>query len=417
MTLAVGTSLQHGRYTLTAILQQHDAGVSYEAQDQHLEQSVLIQVPACPLEDKDASEEWSQAVVRAAREHRKKATAEVRVLDCFVEAGVPYIVIEQVPEMALPSLHLWTKTLPLSIFESPSDEAIAASSESLSPSLNAAPEPRLDWASTAASPRHPTGATRPIPSRHAASPSARSSTPTSHSAHVFVSDYRRKSRTWLPLAMAVTATVGGSAGALFGWQMRQGKTLSEVVPVVGSRLNTDQSFPPLEGWPIGRDRSLSPSPASEIDTLSPGDRVRQSEDYADDPGTDESIQVEPYSINYEYGQSEPQLFQDPYVPSDFQPSTPPPTAQIDPPSERPDLSTPGPAPIGSPSRSPAPQPVEEPFAPSQDAAPVDKLDSMPPVSPNPSDAGDRPSTSAPAPTVDVPPPPLSTIPQEAIVPQ
>jgi len=321
MTLTVGNTLQHGRYTIDALLHQDDVGISYQAQDFNLDRVVLIQTPCVVLGDRPDAADLTRQFIAEARHRSKAPASDLHVLDCFIENELPYVVMAFQPGKVLPSLALWLAELELAELEmdaSPRAESSTADPADLADStvaLDAAPAPALPMSDTEEAPAMVGSmAATPIPpevSGYSQPDSAQMPTALENGAaknrkkpgktatpQIFISEKPRRSRPWIPLTLMVTATVGGFAGALFGWQIRQGKSLSDVVPVVGPQLNTEQSFPPIEGWPVEAERPDRLSQGEEVNERTRSVRARVEADPA--PAAEEPLRTEPYGFDYDY---------------------------------------------------------------------------------------------------------------------
>lgn len=339
MTLTVGNTLQHGRYAIDALLHQDDVGISYQAQDFNLDRVVLIQTPSVVLGDRPDAADLTRQFIAEARHRSKAPASDLHVLDCFVENELPYVVMAFQPGKVLPSLALWLAELEVAELETdtlPSAESPTADSAdgvdgaeatvAPLPLIDAAPAPALatpereeTTASSTVDPaKVPSSAAPSIPlavsgysqpasdqipaqipaalSNGAAKSHKKSGKPATP--QIFIAEKPRRSRHWIPLTLMATATVGGFAGALFGWQIRQGKSLSEVVPVVGPQLNTEQSFPPIEGWPVEADRPERLSQGAEINERTGSARTRVNT--APAPAAEEPLRTEPYGFDYDY---------------------------------------------------------------------------------------------------------------------
>lgn len=407
MLLTAGTFLQEGRYWVEDILEQDESGVSYRAQYQNLDLPVVIQTLGSALGDRVDKPQLFQAFLAEVRRQSKNhAEQPYRILDCFIESGLPFVVLDVPIGANLPSISTWLPELPL--------EPVT------SPPPHPAPDPRLDTTERVrdlpqvmeadleqvSSPILSNGkashiATQVVSPKNP-SPTKNGSRPT---AHVMVSQAPKRPRAWLPLSLAMTALVGGSAGAFFGWQLRQGKSLSDVMPVVGPQLDTEQSFPPLEGWPGAT--KADPAPTSGLDQVLRR-RVEEAPVERDRPATNEPVNVEPLPLEYgsnappaepynryndtEYSPApadeavpvepypdaaaQPEWTDSPPAPEPVVPEVPAPdpaatAPEVVTPIEKPSMVSPPPAPADSPNtRSMTPTPREQVSEPSSPQAPI-----------------------------------------------
>jgi serine/threonine-protein kinase len=105
MPVAVGSTLQDGKYRLDAVLGEGGFGITYRATHTLLQQVVVVKTLKSKHED---TAEFSQLRQRFMTEARTLAQFQhphiVRVIDCFVEAGLPFIVMDYIPGNTLGDL-------------------------------------------------------------------------------------------------------------------------------------------------------------------------------------------------------------------------------------------------------------------------------------------------------------------------
>jgi len=108
MTLSAGSTLNNGKYTIDEMMHQTDFGVIYRATHTYLEQPVTIQTfNDCVLLRGDY-EQWRQLFLAEARRRASLAGEQpYKILDCFEEANVPFVVMQQEPGQVLPKIQDW----------------------------------------------------------------------------------------------------------------------------------------------------------------------------------------------------------------------------------------------------------------------------------------------------------------------
>lgn len=303
MLLTVGTFLQEGRYWVEGILEQDETGISYRAQHRNLDISVVIQTLGPALSDRpDASQILQSFMAEVRRQSLAPAEKPFRVLDCFIEFSQPFVVLEMTADAKPPSI---TQTWLPDLKDNPVPESLPQDKVSDAGTTAPTQQPELITASptleapTGVSTNGNTasktqkGSLTAVTQVVSPTPSKNGSKPTS--SRVVVSSPTRRSPSWLPISLGVTAVIGGCTGAIFGWQLRQGKSLSEVVPVVGPKVDVDQSFPPIDGWPASEASDI-PGTGAELDEVLQR-RTPESRQRRNRPAVDEAP-IEPYRIDY-----------------------------------------------------------------------------------------------------------------------
>jgi len=413
MLLTAGTFLQEGRYWVEGILTQDEMGISYSAQHRNLDIPVVIQTFSPTLGDRPDAPNLLQTFLTEVRRRSHSPAAEpFRIVDCFIEFSQPFVVLELLSEDATPPrVSTWLPGVQ-------GDSAHPTILDDLEPAL-AEPSPGNGTAPLLEPiPIDPltngnvtllTNGQRMTATKSQAGKTVQSTNgtrPPATRVRIAQPSARRRSPSWLLSSLALTALVGGCTGALFGWQLRQGKPLSDIVPVVGPKVETEQSFPPIDGWPASTSSDI-PGDGTGLDQVlqrrSPSDS--QAEEV---PTAAEDILVESYPLDYEaedYGTSDygthdyttPDYGAEDYG-SDYGTASPP-IPSYDAPDvplatdEPPPVET-VPAPIAieeEPAIAPSPVVVEPPAPP---AAPVDELiPTQKPVVPSP--AVPAPDVAAP----------------------
>ena len=134
MTLTAGATLQSSKYVIQARLHQSDFGATYEATHTLLDQPVILQTLNPVVQQRpdfaELRQQFMQAVRSLSRQEASQGTA--RVLDCFEEAGMPFIVLQQpIAGQVLPNLNDWL-TLP----PEPSPEKSVEIPKSIAPAVS-----------------------------------------------------------------------------------------------------------------------------------------------------------------------------------------------------------------------------------------------------------------------------------------
>jgi hypothetical protein len=303
MLLTAGTFLQEGRYWVEGILEQDETGISYRAQHRNLNIPVVIQTPGPALSDRpDASQILQSFMAEVRCQSLAPADTPFRVLDCFIEFSQPFVVLELADDAKPPKVtQTWLPGLKDSLIQSSVTQDQASNASPTAPTqqpelIPVSPDIKADTGvptnGSTVSKTQKDGIT-PVTQVVSPAPSKNGSKP--HSTRVVVSSPVRRSPSWLPISLGITAVIGGCTGAILGWQLRQGKSLSEVVPVVGPKVDVDQSFPPIDGWPAS-ETSDTPGSGAGLDQVlqrrTPEPRERRNRPTVDEPP------IEPYRIDY-----------------------------------------------------------------------------------------------------------------------
>ncbi|MDX2231883.1 MAG: serine/threonine-protein kinase [Leptolyngbyaceae cyanobacterium bins.349] len=113
MHTLVGKSLQDGKYTLEQVLGEGGFGITFRATHHYLQQTVVIKT-LNPTNQANA--EFSQAQQQFQDEGRRLALCVhpniVRVSDFFIEAGMPYLVMDYIPGYNLEQVVFPDRPLP-----------------------------------------------------------------------------------------------------------------------------------------------------------------------------------------------------------------------------------------------------------------------------------------------------------------
>lgn len=337
MLLTPGSLLQQDRYWVEAVLQEDDMTVSYRALHRNLDKHVVIQALGRKLHQHPNADQLRHDFLIQVRQQTQQQDSIFRVIDCFVEGNSPFVVMDLEDDQPLPEMGQWIPNLSAILEGEPQAIADAATTPD-SPTTVEAPVPsmgepeRHSDASLSDSEAHfsnsyqtqpptavTTESTLPMAEVTAAvvgkgastnGYGATASTSTSPAKpHVRVQSTKPQSRKsskrslWIPASLLLTAIVGGCGGAYLGWQVRQGNSFADVVPVVGPRIDTEQDFPPLEDWPNQADSDVF---EKEFDRPTRAEASREGISRARptaDSYSEEDISIEPYGIDYIPGET------------------------------------------------------------------------------------------------------------------
>ncbi|MDS3861382.1 protein kinase [Thermosynechococcaceae cyanobacterium BACA0444] len=103
--LALGNSLQGGKYRLDALLSQGGFGVTYRATHTLLHQTMVLKTINPAQHDPQQLAQIGQRFIHEAQRLAKFQHPHiVRVSDCFIEGGLPFIVMDYIPGQTLAAL-------------------------------------------------------------------------------------------------------------------------------------------------------------------------------------------------------------------------------------------------------------------------------------------------------------------------
>ena len=388
MSLMVGTTLQHDKLAIEAILHQTDFGVTYQATHPAINHPIILQSFNEALRQRSDFDQLRQKFLQEVLLSSKQPSDTVSVIDCFEENGMPFVVLEVAAEQSIPPLSSWLE-IPV---EAPVEEiappptAVSVLSVALATAFPDAPAE-----ATVAAPIAPSPAaaikTEEIKTEEmaianaeelapaaavASSPATLQSFPfpdyatngSRNGVNVLVSE--QKPRKWMPLALLLTALITGFGGVGLGLALRfkpnlQVDNTSSLSP---SWFGQEQSFPPQQDWPITETPNLySPSSAFEQPRYQSSSPARESGIPNLQPSTD---YIPPAQL----------------APPEYQPEPPGianyPPASPDAVQSAPTLADP-PAPEVAPPVIPLPQPIT-PETPPQAAPETNKPPSSSPKS-------------------------------------
>jgi hypothetical protein len=278
MTLTAGSTLQHGKYIIQTILHQSGFSITYQATHAYLEQRVIIQAFNESLRHHEKFDPLRQLFMAQIRRYAAAQPLQSpKILDGFEEDGMPFVVFRHNPDQPLPQLQDWL-SLTKCVIPKPS-QAVETDQTVSSP---ASVQRNSQWngnhtlsqevlatliaVDTAASPTAVNPAAR-LPGESFSATTPVTNPPIAHRNGLESNGQKQRSplaqfkpKYALPIALAMTAAVGGLAGASFGWLLRfeqpQEGTASESSTLFN--FGQEQSFPPLENWPVTETADFPP---------------------------------------------------------------------------------------------------------------------------------------------------------------
>lgn len=434
MTLTAGSTLQSDKYVIQETLHQSDFSITYRAIHTYLEQAVIIQGFNDCLREHHRFEQLRQLFIAEVRRRAAMENSDtMQVLDAFEEAGMPFVVVAIAVNQPLPRMRDWlplTKLItteptqsqptlpdqpnvvsepvvmiePESVVAAESTHSVngmgvnRSSHEALANGPTTSP-PMITASEIIASESHEllsmNGKTTPSqPVLANALSNSKSVLLEKPKTLVLVSsDPKSKAQKskrspqsssfpnrLLPIALIFTALVGGLGGASAGWVLRFGHA-SEASPTSNEgnaplfNFGKEQSFPPVQDWPVTHTSDGLPSDFSSQEEWEPSNAIA--------PTRRDRIQYNRVP--------EPSALEDPaYEPSELnpEPTLEEPPKEIDP--TRPEFE------------SPAKQPPA--LEPSLDTAPPQPPEPVQPVLPDPGANNSAPPASSgePVSTLDSP---------------
>lgn len=290
MSLMAGTTLQSQKYTIQKLLHQSDFGSTYQARHTYLNQDVVLQTLNPVLRDRQDFAQIRQQFFSKVRSIAQQSTS-ARVLDCFEEGDLPFVVFELTAGQSPPLLVDWfplmphtvnpLSTVPESSFAPVPASAPAPASarpdraaelETVLPiSAGDAPTALPGTIATAETippapamaeleSTVPTAATTPLQGKaFQAALVSKSPIRKVIPAMPTLAQSRQPAKGWMPLALIFISMASGLAGAGFGLSLRLGarQQASQTdpakpnLPAIRSTLfSREQSFPSDQTWPI-----------------------------------------------------------------------------------------------------------------------------------------------------------------------
>jgi hypothetical protein len=275
MTLTAGSTLQHGKYIIQTILCQGRFSVTYQATHAYLEQPVIIQTFNESLRNHGKFDHLRQLFISQVRRYASTQLLQSpKILDGFEEDGMPFVVFKHSPDEPLPKLQEWL-LLTQSVSATPV-KVVEADQHGSSPQWNGhqtLPQEALATlvaVDAAASPTAVNPAVK-LPGESFPTTAPVINAPIAYrngiESNVERNEQRQRSpltpfkpRYALPIALAMTAAVGGLAGASFGWLLRFQQPQEGTAGESSTLLNfgQEQSFPSLENWPVTEPTDFPP---------------------------------------------------------------------------------------------------------------------------------------------------------------
>ncbi len=388
-----GSSLQNGKYVIQAVLHQSDFGVTYQAMHTFLEQSVIIQTFNDSLRDHS---NFAQLRQMFAEEARKRSSASgsqpFKIVDGFEEGEMPFAVIQLGANQPVPKLREW---LPLTKLIIPAAvtaangtadgtangtvlqetaQAIATNAmlaNGTASSMGASVQsPDLAASGVNSSVNSGVALTETAAQSATAQPTVALASPPQQRPPV--RPLKSKKRHLLPIALVITASMAGLAGASVGWLLRfnpSPATAGNGPAEVPFNLGGEQTFPPTANWPITEQSDVTPpdgglpdyggfsAPRRNRELYVPevapprDNRSRQPRDYAPQPSTEFPKDEIPDTLSGDRPTKTP----------DF--DSPSETTTEDPVIAPPPEATTNPAPAEPANNEPAPAPADPPAAP------------------------------------------------------
>lgn len=276
MNLTAGTTLQNQKYVIHRLLHQSDFGVTYQARHAYLEQFVALQTLNDSLRQRHDYIHIQQQFLTKVRSLAQQSIAHARVLDCFEEEGIPFVVFELVPGRMPPQLTDWLTIAPAETsapmvaakMAERTDDSQFPAAPDLS-ALNSA-DATLPPAPAVSTPAVSTPAPPQVPPQVSPRPLSHPPLSTAMATQFVKAPPAAGARTkgWLPLSLLVMSMVGGLLGAGFGLSVRLGSTTqTQVTPAkLTPRLfSREQSFPSGAEWPVSETPQIYTSDPTPIE--------------------------------------------------------------------------------------------------------------------------------------------------------
>jgi hypothetical protein len=255
MTLIAGTMLQSSKYVIQACLHQSDFGVTYRATHTLLAQPVILQTLNPVVQQRPDFAELKQQFMEGVRSLSQQETAPetARVLDCFEEEEMPFVVLRSIEGQALPKLSEWLKLPPEPLVSVRADAVPEVLPVVSAPEIAVAAAPtQTSQATVAVAPKAPTPKVLPL----LPNLPAQGDRP----------DLTEAPKRKLPIALLITALAGLGLGAGGGLAVRYQPTPQKSADTPRSTSNFssnlfshEQPFPPQSDWPVQEDPKLFPS--------------------------------------------------------------------------------------------------------------------------------------------------------------
>lgn len=282
MTLTAGATLQNQKYVIQKQLHQSDFGVTYQAQHAYLGQPVVLQTLSDALQQRHNFDQLRQHFLSKVRAIAQQPTGSLKVLDCFEEDGMPFVVFERGSSQSLAQLTEWIPVEETSASSADSKDSkvdtqvdtqidlerqTIATAETLLPNPEAASAPDTVSVSTQDSTQVTAPVTVPVPLPSSPLPTFKPPAFTPKLSMPTISS-SRQSLAWLPMGLAFTSMLAGLLGAGAGFFLRfaaasqTAQTSETSAPRLSPHLfSREQAFPSKSDWPISETPQLfTPTP-------------------------------------------------------------------------------------------------------------------------------------------------------------
>jgi hypothetical protein len=302
MSLTAGTTLQSDKFIIEETLHESDFGVTYRACHVLMQRPVILYTFNEALRQRPDFDHLRQKFLNTVLLGSDELPESLPLMDCFEENGMPFVVMayraeqwaspEQASAQPFAKLDSWLAISPetdaaLAQATSPASDSpqsdLTPYSDLMSDLMTVADAPAVTDAPTSNPTSNPTPNTQTSETAPTlvvspiAHPIAQPSTqPVSQPPHlqvaskgsngkanvkVLVADPPAKPKTWLPLAVMMTALITSFGGIGLGLAMRFEPTSQggDQAPGLGTGwFGSDQNFPAKEEWPITETPDLFP---------------------------------------------------------------------------------------------------------------------------------------------------------------
>ncbi|MBW4657184.1 MAG: hypothetical protein KME15_00785 [Drouetiella hepatica Uher 2000/2452] len=259
MTLKTGESLQNSKYVVQSVLDQSDFGITYSAKHTLLDQPVHLQTLNEVVQQRIDFAQLKQQFLTEVRSISQRSDA-LRVLDCFEENALPYVVLQATSRT--PHLSDWLTLPPEPLTPSPSNSELpkALKPEASKPEV---PESEVPKPETVTVPINTVVPIAPELMREAVLPqidsAANNGTPDNGTPERSPQSIQPRR---IPVPFLMTLVVGLGLGAGAGFALRFQPT--GATGLTPSLFGQEQTFPAQGDWPITEmPDSLSEEPKIE----------------------------------------------------------------------------------------------------------------------------------------------------------
>jgi hypothetical protein len=283
MTLTAGATLQNQKYVIQKQLHQSDFGVTYQAQHAYLGRPVVLQTLSDALQQRHNFDQLRQHFLSKVRAIAQQPTGSLKVLDCFEEDGMPFVVFERGSSQSLAQLTEWIPVEETSANSANSkvdtekadtdvdtalERQMIATAETLLPN----PETASASGTTQVTAQVTKQATVPVSLPSSPLPAFKplAFKPPAFKPKLAIPTISspRQSLAWLPMGLAFTSMLAGLLGAGAGFFLRfaaasqTAQTSETSAPRLSPHLfSREQAFPSKSDWPISETPQLfTPTP-------------------------------------------------------------------------------------------------------------------------------------------------------------